>query len=178
MNLDLFEIGFLTVVLLIAVIYDIIFYKIPNWLTFPAAITAIAYHSIINGIDGFLFSIEGIGLGIALLIIFYLKGGMGAGDVKLMGAVGGLIGPKGVFVAFLFTAIVGGIYALVLMALHGFLKETVKRYILILKTSILTRKIIYIPSPDREKEPKLCYGVAIAVGTLCFTLMGNIYNIK
>jgi prepilin peptidase CpaA len=177
MNHNLFDTGlilFLGVILLIASIYDLRFQRIPNWLTYPAVIAAIAYHIVINGLTGFLFSLEGLSVGIAVLILFYLKGGIGAGDVKLMGAVGGLLGPKGVFNAFLFTALIGGIYALVLLALYGHLKETVKRYGIMLKTFILTRDVIYIPLPNKNKIPRLCYGVAIALGTLCYTLIGNI----
>ena len=156
----------LLIVLLIAVISDIRFHKIPNWLTYPTMIGAIIYHTSIKGLEGFLFSVEGVGAGVAVLIIFYLMGGMGAGDAKLMGAVGGLLGPKGVFPAFIFTAIIGGIYALVLLTLDGYLKETGKRFGTILKTFILTKQFMYIPPPKREKRPRLCYGVAIALGTL------------
>lgn len=129
-------------------------------------IGAVIYHACTKGVGGFLLSIEGVGVGIGLLIVLYLMGGMGAGDAKLMGAVGGLLGPKGVFIAFLFTAMIGGIYALVLLTLHGYAKETAKRFGTILKTFIFTKEFIYIPSPNREKRPRLCYGVAIALGTL------------
>jgi prepilin peptidase CpaA len=104
-------------------------------------------------------------VGIAILLPFYLLGGMGAGDAKLLGAVGGLLGPKGVFLAFLFTALVGGIYALVLLAYHGFLKKAFLRYGIMLKTFFLTGNFIYIPPPERERKPKLWYGLAIALGT-------------
>ena len=46
-------------------------------------------------------------------------GGMGAGDIKLMGAIGGVLGPQKVFVAFLCSAIIGGFYALVLLGLEA-----------------------------------------------------------
>jgi len=156
----------LFVSLFLSAIRDIRFQKIPNWLTYPTMIVSIAYHSSFNGFRGLLFSIEGVCLGIALLILPYLFGGMGAGDVKLLGAVGGVLGPKGVFVAFLFTAIVGGIYALVLLAVNGYLKETINRYKTILMTFLLSKKFFYIPIPERKKSPRLCYGIAIAVGTL------------
>ncbi len=157
---------FLITIFLIAIINDIRFRKIPNLLTYPSMMIAIVYHTFINGFEGFLFSLEGLGLGIAVLTVFYLMGGMGAGDVKLMGAVGGFLGPKGVFTAFLFTALVGGVYALALLALRGYLKGTLKRYGLILKTFLLTKKIIYVSSSKEEKKLRLCYGVAIASGTL------------
>lgn len=163
---------FLIIVLLIAVVSDIRFHKIPNWLTYPTMIGAVIYHTIIKGLGGFLFSVEGVGMGIGLLIVLYLMGGMGAGDAKLMGAVGGLLGPKGVFTAFIFTAIMGALYALVLLTLHGYLKETAKRYGSILKTFILTEQFIYIPPPKIDKKPRLCYGVAIALGTLISLAFG------
>jgi prepilin peptidase CpaA len=156
---------FLATVLLTGAAWDLRFHKIPNWLTFPAAALAIAYHTVMNGFGGFLFSLEGIAVGIAILLPFYLLGGMGAGDAKLLGAVGGVLGPKGVFLAFLFTALVGGIYALVLLAYHGFLKKAFLRYGIMLKTFFLTGNFIYIPPPERERKPKLWYGLAIALGT-------------
>jgi len=153
---------FLIFALLIASVSDLRLRKIPNWLTYPTMIVGIFFYTGFKGLEGFIFSIEGLGVGIAVLIIPYLLGGIGAGDVKLMGAVGGFLGPKGVFIAFLFTSIVGGIYAIVLLALHGYFD----RYWAILKTFILTRKFIYPSIQKREDKPKLCYGVAIALGTL------------
>jgi len=136
-------------------------------------ITGILYHTTTKGFNGFLFSVAGVGVGIAALIIPYIFKGTGAGDVKLMGAVGGLLGPKDVFIAFLFTCIVGGIYAIILLFFHGYLKETAKRFGATLKTFIFTRKFIYNPCYDRGKGPKLCYGLAIALGTLFSVMFGN-----
>ena len=163
----------ITAVLLVAAISDLRWRKIPNWLTYPTMIAAIIYHASRSGLTGGLFSLEGIALGTALLIIPYLMGGMGAGDVKLLGAVGGLVGPQGVFLAFLFSAIVGGIYALVLLAFHGYFKETALRYWTILRSLILSRKIMYIPAPEKMNKHHLLYGLAIALGTfLSFSLRG------
>lgn len=165
---------FLTFILFIAAIYDLRFKRIPNWLTFPSLIFALIYHTIMDGFTGFLFSIEGICVGIATLMIFYLMGWMGAGDVKIMGAVGGVLGPNGVFIAFLCTAIVGGLYAIVLLAFHGYLKETFQRYGMILKDLIFFRKFIYLPPSEQEKKPQLRYGIAIALGTLGSLFIGNV----
>ena len=145
---------FLTIVLLVAVAHDVRFHKIPNWLTFPSMIIGISYHTGFRGLEGFLFSTGGLGVGIAVFIIPYLFGGTGAGDVKLMGAVGSLLGPKGVFIAFLTTSIVGGVYAIAILAYHGYLQEALKRYKAILKTFIFTKKFIYIPPSPRDQKPK------------------------
>jgi prepilin peptidase CpaA len=145
--------------------------RIPNWLTYPVMALASVYHVAINGWAGFLFSMEGTIVGIGVLIIPYLLGGMGAGDAKLMGAVGALLGPKGVFLAFLFTALIGGGYALVVIVLHGFLKETFQRYGIMLKHFYLTGKLLYLPPAEKEKKPKLRYGLAITAGTLLSVFM-------
>src|SRR4030042_3319596 len=94
-----------TAVLIIAAVNDIRVQKIPNWLTSPAMAVGIIYHTGLKGLEGFIFSWGGIGVGIVVMIGFYLVGGTGAGDVKLMGAVGGFLGPKGGFLVFLLPAI-------------------------------------------------------------------------
>ena len=143
---------------------DIKWKKIPNALTFPAMIIGLFAHGFMSGVSGFLYSIEGLFLGLALLIVFYVMGMMGAGDVKLMGAVGSILGPAGVFKAFLFTAIVGGIYAVIVLAYHGQLVGFMKRIALSLKLSLLTRGPTLLPNEDKA-SPILCYGIAIAIGT-------------
>jgi prepilin peptidase CpaA len=169
---------FLLSVLITAVIYDLRFQKIPNWLTFSTFILALAYHTISYGIFGLIFSVEGCIIGILLLIVPYLMGGMGAGDAKLMGAVGALLGPKGIVIAFILTAVVGGFYAVAVLAYNGNLKATCRRYLFSIKAFIMTRKIICMPPSEQERNPRLKYGVAIALGTmLSVTFKSNIYEI-
>ena len=104
--------------------------------------------------------------GIAFFIIPYLMGGMGAGDAKLVGAIGAIIGPKGVLIASLFTAIAGGVYALIVFLFNTqYFKNFIKRSALTAKTFAYTRHLIPIPVDESIKKPKLCYGVAIAIGT-------------
>ena len=169
--IEIFPIVFLLIVLIIASISDLRSHKIPNWLTFPAIGVGIIYHTYITGYQGFIFSIKGIFLGFAFLLLFYLMQGTGAGDVKLMGAVGGLLGAFGVFKAFIFTALVGGIYAVALLTFHGGIgllgfRDKIKRYKIMLRTFISTHRFIYIPPKDKGKRPVLCYGAVIALGTL------------
>ncbi len=105
-------------VLIIAMITDIRSNRIPNWLTLPAIIIGLGINFISAGAGGLLFSIEGLLLGMGLFIVLYMLGGMGAGDVKLMGAVGAMLGPQMVLWAALYTAIAGGIYALAVIVFH------------------------------------------------------------
>jgi len=153
-------------VLTIASVTDIRSHRISNRLTYSTMVFGLIFYSITSGLAGFLHSVGGLFFGLALLIVFYLLGGMGAGDVKLMAAVGSLLGPQGVFEAFLGTALMGGMYALIILAAKGYLLETLKRFGLMIKTFFMTNKFIYIPPAREEKAPLLCYGVAISLGTL------------
>ena len=170
---DPFLIMLLGGVLVVAAIIDIRVQKIPNVLTFPTMILGIIYYSVTIGLQGFLFSIEGLFLGIAIFIVPYLMGGMGAGDAKLMGAIGAIIGPKGVLIASLFTALFGGIYALIILLFnHKYSKSFVARNAMTLKTLALTGQFIPISADESEKKFKLCYGVAIALGTIFYLILG------
>ncbi len=157
---------FLGVILFVAVTIDLRAQRIPNLLTFPAVALTLIYYSVTSGLNGFFFSVIGLLAGISLLIIPYLLGGMGAGDAKLMGVVGGVLGAKGVFYAFLFSAIVGGIYAIILTFIcRPHFRGFYKKQLVALINFLLIRK--YIPEPDDAdlKKPRLCYGLAIGLGT-------------
>lgn len=176
---EFIHIHFLFLFLVTAGIVDLRTQKIPNVLTLPSAIFAVTYHSILNGVEGFLFSTGGLLTGAGLLLIPYLLGGMGAGDAKMLGAVGGVLGAKSVFYAFLCSSIVGGVYALVLTLIYrrqfkGFFKKMATS----LLNFILIRKYIQDPMQPESQKPKLCYGIAIAIGT-SFYILSNFskYNL-
>jgi prepilin peptidase CpaA len=82
---------------------------IPNWLTFPTLLAGLVLHGVVSGGDGLLLSAQGAGLGLGLFLIPFLLGGMGAGDVKLLAALGAFVGPEHIFATFVFSAILGGI---------------------------------------------------------------------
>ena len=118
-------------------------------------------------------------LGITIFIIPYLMGGMGAGDAKLMGGVGAVLGPKGVFIAALFTAIIGGVYALILLFVsRGYVRDLISRPVTTLKLLVFTGHLNPIPASKEKQKPKLYYGVAIALGTLLYMVLqwsGNLW---
>ncbi len=137
---------------------------IPNWLTVAGAVGGVILHTAQEGLMGFTIGIAGWFVGIALLIGFYACGGMGAGDVKLLGAVGSCLGPSGVMQAALVVALSGGIYALVVRARHRGWRATLRS----IYTGCLTIALTGCPAPAETStglEPSLRYGIAIALGT-------------
>jgi prepilin peptidase CpaA len=163
---------FLGCVLVIAAVIDARHNKIPNLLTYPTMGTALICHSANSGLEGLLLSISGLFIGTGILILPYLMGGMGAGDAKLMGAAGAVLGPRGVIEAFLFTAVIGGIYALLLLLINRrYARGFITRHVTSFKTFVLTRQFIPIPAEKNENTPKLCYGIPIALGTLSYMFL-------
>jgi len=160
----------LTPILVIAAFTDIFKGKIFNWLTFPAMLIGIIYQLFVTGLPEGLLSIVGLFVGMACYLPFYIMGGTGAGDVKLMGAVGAFLGPKGVFLAFIWSTLAGGIYAVLLLIRHGFFKETLVRYWSMIRNLLVFKKLFYIPPANPAAMPVLKYGLAIAVGTIGYLL--------
>ena len=73
---------------LITTATDLWSFKIYNILTVPLLVSGVIYHSVVGGMPGFQGSLLGLFFGFGALLAFYVMGGMGAGDVKLMAAIG------------------------------------------------------------------------------------------
>lgn len=102
----------LIAVLALASVADLRERRIPNALTVPAVALGLLFNGLFFGLDGLRDSAQGAGLGLAMLFGFFVLRWMGAGDVKLMAAVGAIKGPEFVFYACLWGAIFGGVFAL------------------------------------------------------------------
>ncbi len=168
MNLfqDVIFLRVLLIILLVAAMIDLHTYKIPNLITIPAAVGALTYYTGVHGFSGLLFSLAGLGTGIFLLFIPYMIGGIGGGDVKLMGVVGSFLGAKAVVIAFLFTAVIGGIYAFnVILLNRKYFRGFFKNQQAALYEFLLTRKIKCGSPALSAERPRLKYGLAITYGT-------------
>jgi prepilin peptidase CpaA len=109
---------------MVAAILDIWKFKVYNALTVPLLLTGLVYHVIAGGIQGLMGSLIGILSGFAVLFVVYTMGGVGAGDVKLMAAVGAWLGMPLTLYVFVASALASGIYAVVLILLSGSMRET------------------------------------------------------
>lgn len=101
---------------LAASIEDLIRRQISNWIPVAAFVGGMVCQTIAHGWWGLLYSLGGTVCGFAVFLIFYLLGGMGGGDVKLMAGFGALLGTKRLLAAALWTAGVGGLLALAVIA--------------------------------------------------------------
>lgn len=152
--------------LVIAVLSDLAVRRIPNAVTFTMVITALFLHTWFGQWEGLLFSLAGLLIGLICFLPLYVFAALGAGDVKLLSAVGAIVGAKVVFIAALMTVMVGGGIALAYITVRGGLPAMLKRYVSMFWL-LLARQPEYIPpSPDEAAGLRFPYALAIACGTL------------
>ena len=144
--------------------------RIPNWLTVPGFISGVTLHTVLNGWHGLQFALGGGVLALFLLLPLVLLRALGAGDWKLMGAVGAFLGP--VFFVFVFfgSVLASGIMAVVQMYRAGRVVETFRNMWTLVKGFFAfgLKKNPQI-SLDNPRLLKLPFGVAVAAATIvCF----------
>lgn len=142
--------------LLIAVYYDLKWRRIPNFLTFSLIILGFILNLITGGVSALYYSLLGFVIGAGFFFIFFLIGGMGAGDVKLMGGIGALLGFRTVIKALFYTAFVGGIIALIIISISYF----VKRF------KISENKLYTTIKDINPMKITMPYSIAIGIGTI------------
>lgn len=152
----------------VAAVTDLLSARIPNWLTLPMAALAILLHATSGGATGLWTSLAGLLTGFALLIGLYALGGTGAGDVKLLATVGAFVGPQRVISIFLYTAMLGGIYALGIVVYSLIAKAgwagTGRRLRAEGTTLFLTGGDVQPLAATLRSYPKLRYAIVIALG--------------
>src|SRR5580693_1842359 len=114
----------LGILVAVAAIFDIRYRRIPNWLVLAGLVVGIAWNVYSSGLSGLARASEGLGLGFILYFPLYLIRARGAGDVKLLAAVGAIAGPGNCVWIFLLTAILGGIIAVILLMSRGRVRKT------------------------------------------------------
>ena len=122
--LQYFLYGWLIILLILSSATDLRYRKIPNLFTFPSLFIALLVYSFVGGVEGFLFSLHGLAAGFIIFFLPFAIGGMGAGDVKLMCAVGAVIGFSHTVVSILFITIVGGLMSVVQIVRRRSFKKT------------------------------------------------------
>jgi prepilin peptidase CpaA len=156
----------LTAGLLAATVIDLRTRRIPNALTAGMSGVGLALAAIgVSGV-GPAAALLGFALGLLLMMPGYMLGATGAGDVKLMAAVGTILGPALVVPAFLFTAIAGGVLAIIVAARRGRVTAALAG----------TGQLIASPSGAQRKiraagtAHRFAYGPAIALGSIVAAL--------
>jgi len=149
--------------------------RIPNWLVATGLVVALIAQLVLHGpTSGAMQWLGGAATGMGLCLGIYVLGGMGAGDVKLMGAVGAFMGPLGGLHVVLVSFLAGGVLALAAMLMHRQSRQMlsgVSAMLLALPfgdrtTTAATATTTAAGETGKSRAMKLPYAVAIAIGTL------------
>jgi prepilin peptidase CpaA len=161
-----------------AAVYDVRYRRIPNWLTVLGVVVGLALNAWLRQQagpipwwPGLKFGLIGMGVAFGVYFFLYAMHAMGAGDVKLMAAVGAMVGWQDWFAIFLITALIGGVMALILVTARGRVKKTLFNVAYLLnemksgRAAYMTREELDVKNP---KALGLPHGAVIAVGSLFF----------
>jgi prepilin peptidase CpaA len=141
--------------------------RIPNVLTFGGALAALVFHGATGGSEGLLVAAGGWVVGAAIFFLPFALGGLGAGDVKLLAALGAWLGPADAVWLALYSGVAGGALALSVALARGYLRQALANLRL-----LLTHWRVAGVGPLAEvslagsQGPRLAYAVPILVGTL------------
>jgi len=159
--------------LLVICIIDTLYAKIPNLCNLALVLLGLTYNLYQSGVQGLWQFLLGLLVGLLLLLVPYLFGGMGGGDVKALAAMGGLLGPGMIFQVFLYIGLVGGLFA----ALHYLFQKNLwfkiaggGRALL----AFLATRDVHCIRPEVKENLRFPYAAAITFGYFSYVNFGEI----
>ena len=141
--------------------------RIPQVLTLGGATAGFAFHFASGGWSGAALSAAGWALGIAIFLAPFALGGLGAGDVKLLGALGAWLGPGDVIWLALYAGVAGGVLAVLVSLATGYLSQALANVRLLI-THWIVNGVKPLPELTLQhgRSPRLAYAVPILAGTM------------
>ena len=161
-----------------AALYDSRQRRVPNWLALAGLLLGIGLNSFLYESAGLWTSLKGLGLACLIYFPLYFLRAMGAGDVKLMAAIGAIAGPANWLGILVLTALFGGVAALVLVTMKGRIRTTFENIWVIL-LSARAGQAPYVDHPQLDVRSgqglRLPHAVSIAFGSFGFLLAAAIW---
>jgi prepilin peptidase CpaA len=152
---------------LAASVCDVRTRRIPNALTFGAAAAALVVSTWEGGATGAATSGAGLLAGLALWFPLFALGGMGAGDVKLLAAIGAWLGPYATFFVSIYAGIAGALLALALVVARQCARQTFDNiYLLVTHWRVAGFAPHAQLTLETASSPRLAYAVPVLIGTL------------
>jgi prepilin peptidase CpaA len=172
----------LLLAVLIATVTDLRWRRIPNWLTVSTLLLGFALNALVtypSPLDGVWLAAKGFALAFGLNLVMYVLHMTGAGDVKLLAAIGAMVGISDFLGIFLLTALLGGVLAVVLMLLKGRVRQTLWNVGFLVgelmrwRSPHLTREQLDVGSAKAFRLPG---AVRICLGVVSFLVMARIFT--
>jgi prepilin peptidase CpaA len=141
--------------------------RLPNWLTFGGAAMGLSWALLSGGVAQLGWSAGGWAVAMLLFFPLFALRGLGAGDVKLMGAFGAWLGPSAALHLAFYTAMAGGVLAVaVLLWCRGLGRAFRNLWHLLLVWRVTGIRPVEGYTLETHRGPRLAYGLAIAVGAV------------
>jgi prepilin peptidase CpaA len=166
-----------SVVASVAACYDVKLRRIPNYLTGAGLLSGLLMHFSLDGWKGLLGSLLAALAAGCIFLVFFMAGGMGGGDVKLMIAVAAITGLQETGSLLICTSLAGGAMGIVLALMRGAFRQTLSNV-----TAIAGHHLHHglTPHPELHVQNKamlrLPYGVAIAAGSVATLYLQRIHG--
>ena len=152
---------------LVAMVWDLATRRIPNLLTSGAALAALLVHGYVGSWSGAGMALAGWLVGVAFFLPFFVLGGMGGGDVKLLAALGAWLGPWMIVWVALYSSIAGGVMALLVGAFAGYLRQAVTNiWSLMIQWHLGGVRPVTEMTLASNRGPRLAYAVPVFAGLM------------
>lgn len=145
--------------------------RVPNWLTWPMVLSGLIYNTWISGWEGLGFGLWGMVVGLLCLLPLYAVGGMGAGDVKLMGGMGAWLGWETTLYAYVVSVMVGAVIAIGMALYKRDFRKHYANFIAIFLEWIEIKNPAELSKIAAERKPKMLllpYGIPICIGSIAY----------
>src|SRR5688572_3885722 len=152
--------------------------RIPNWLVLTGLVLGFGLNSFLYGSAGFLAAAKGMGLALAIYFPLFVLRAMGAGDAKLMAAVGSIVGPGNWLAIFFLSAILGGILGLAVVVARKRLSTTIYNMLYILR-ELASLRAPYVKRQEltagHEAAISLPHGAVITLAAMFFLVVITVW---
>lgn len=159
-------------------VMDLRRFRIPNAVTFPFALVGVAFNAIQGGSSGLGYALAGAGIGFVLLLVPFLAGGFGGGDVKLLTSIGAWVGAVAVLEIFVVSAVILGLVSLIVILANRKVRQDA--WIKLRKAASQLFNIRSLTADDQEMDDVLdredCrvraipFGVVVAFGLVMLAM--------
>ena len=141
--------------------------RIPQVLTLGGALAGLAFHLAIGGWRAGVVCVLGWAVGLAIFFLPFALGGLGAGDVKLLGAIGAWLGPVNVLWVGLYAGVAGGVLAIFVAVTKGYLFKAIGNVgVMVAYWRLNGVKPLPEITLEHSRGPRLAYAVPILAGTM------------
>ena len=148
--------------------------RIPNAVTGPAIVLGAALNLFHGGLHGLVYALSGLLITVVILLGPFALGGIGGGDVKMMGAVGALLGPRLAFLGLALGMILGGAIMILHLGRLGRLGQKLRATASMFSAAAVTGSLAPLRlSADQPGAIALPYSVPLGLGTLAVLLLAQ-----